>query len=507
MKTALLLPLVAALLATLGASVLFNTRDTQPPALNDFCHSAGLPYGEITVNVDIVENDFPTLPGEASVFYSSDGQNSWNELPLAEMPGTPGGTWTATFPVDGALVFYYFMAHDDSAAAFGSPRNATDLFPPSWNRLAAPADEPAGDADAPDNNCVDLDGMGIGYSDDYFYATLSNVTGSWPTSNGFFGPWFIYSAVLGNPDASQGGVAFSLVYAEVPLLLSTGLYALDSADTSFTRIGDIDHAIQGGDLHLRCSLADLYAHPGFGPDNPSGYYLLSGGTATAQLDGTGFVNDATNLYAFYHRTEVGALGVNTDPVLSHPGYSLITRGDREAPVNFFVTYTDADGHLPVARNLVVDGVPHEMLAAPDHDYSAGVRFDAEILLPGPSHEYYFSFNDGLASVETPPETIQLTTAVPDLARGLALQPNFPNPFNPRTSISFTVDRNRRVRITVHSMSGQQVAVLADRVYEPGSHAVPWSGEDSSGRAVSSGAYLVWLESEGERQSQKVMLVR
>jgi hypothetical protein len=88
-----------------------------------------------------------------------------------------------------------------------------------------------------------------------------------------------------------------------------------------------------------------------------------------------------------------------------------------------------------------------------------------------------------------------------------LLPNFPNPFNPQTSISFRLDRPRSVRISVSSLSGQQIAVLTDQQYGAGMHSVAWNGKDGLGRAVASGTYLVRLEAEAAVEMQKIMLVR
>jgi len=83
----------------------------------------------------------------------------------------------------------------------------------------------------------------------------------------------------------------------------------------------------------------------------------------------------------------------------------------------------------------------------------------------------------------------------------------PNPANPRTTISFAVERRQQVRIAVYDLAGQLVSALADQLYEPGIYSLVWSGQDSSGRAVSSGTYLVRLATAGYAESQKVLVVR
>jgi hypothetical protein len=512
MKTAVSVPLVVFLLSSFTGLVLLHSKDTTPPTLDDFANSASPPFGTMTVQVDVIENDSPTLPGEASVFHSTDGQASWTETSLAEVPGYAGGTWEGSFTVANGSVHYYFMVHDDSAAAFGSPVNSGEVYPPTTNLTADPGDEPAGDAVNPDGSFLDLNGARFGYSATHFYATLSNVSGSWPLNGGFFGPWYLYSAAIANPDAS-GDFGFALVYADVPLILPSGLYAVDMTDSTFTQIGSVDHTIQGGDLHLRCDLANLYAHPGFGSSNPSGFWGVGAGTATADLSLNGEANDLTNGYGFYHRTEVASVDGNTRPVLSGPGYEIVGRSDtRDTAVRFFVTYTDPDGHLAVDRNVVVDGVPMAMGSGPEHDYAAGVPFELEVSLTDENHTYYFYFSDGEADAQTAPETIDLTTDVAsDDARAggtWALSQPYPNPFTTRTEIRYSVPASApEAGIAVYDVSGRLVRNLARGPHTVGLHAVTWDGRDQEGRRVASGVYFVRMEAANTTEVQRLVFVR
>lgn len=83
----------------------------------------------------------------------------------------------------------------------------------------------------------------------------------------------------------------------------------------------------------------------------------------------------------------------------------------------------------------------------------------------------------------------------------------PNPFNPQTTIRFSLPRPSRVRLGVYSVSGALVRALADRPFTSGEHRVGWDGRDDRGREVGSAAYLVRLEVEGRSQARKVVLLR
>jgi len=102
------------------------------------------------------------------------------------------------------------------------------------------------------------------------------------------------------------------------------------------------------------------------------------------------------------------------------------------------------------------------------------------------------------------------SAVPDQPEhitGRMLRTTHPNPFNPRTSIGFTVEQAQQVTLAVYDMTGRRVVVLVDEVVGAGDHHVDWNGADEQGRTVGSGAYLVRLESLEVVESQKIMLVR
>jgi hypothetical protein len=79
---------------------------------------------------------------------------------------------------------------------------------------------------------------------------------------------------------------------------------------------------------------------------------------------------------------------------------------------------------------------------------------------------------------------------------------YPNPFNPETVISFTVPNTERVKVTVHNLLGQEVALLTDQILTAGEHRLSWNASD-----VASGIYLVRLISAETQLTQKVCYLR
>ncbi|MBL7148614.1 MAG: T9SS type A sorting domain-containing protein [Candidatus Cloacimonetes bacterium] len=83
--------------------------------------------------------------------------------------------------------------------------------------------------------------------------------------------------------------------------------------------------------------------------------------------------------------------------------------------------------------------------------------------------------------------------------------NFPNPFNPATTISFNLDTESNVSIAVYNVKGQKVTTLVDKHFENGSHTVTWNGKDSNNKSVSSGIYFYKI-SAGKSSAMKKMLL-
>ncbi|HPF69054.1 MAG TPA: FlgD immunoglobulin-like domain containing protein [Candidatus Krumholzibacteria bacterium] len=77
--------------------------------------------------------------------------------------------------------------------------------------------------------------------------------------------------------------------------------------------------------------------------------------------------------------------------------------------------------------------------------------------------------------------------------GLALAQNRPNPFNPSTSVDFTLDRSTAVNLRVYDAAGRLVRTLVSEVRPAGRHTATWDGRDDAGRRVASGAYVCRLE--------------
>jgi hypothetical protein len=93
-----------------------------------------------------------------------------------------------------------------------------------------------------------------------------------------------------------------------------------------------------------------------------------------------------------------------------------------------------------------------------------------------------------------------------IIENIKLHNNFPNPFNPNTTISFSIPEDSKVIISIYNIKGQKVKTLTDSKFERGIHKLIWDSKDSNGRAVSSGIYFYKLYVNGKSKAVKKMLM-
>jgi hypothetical protein len=106
--------------------------------------------------------------------------------------------------------------------------------------------------------------------------------------------------------------------------------------------------------------------------------------------------------------------------------------------------------------------------------------------------------EGVSAVGDPDEVPALLTR---------LNGAHPNPFNPKTTISFSLDSKQRIKLSVFDLAGKRVAELADGVFAAGDQSVIWNGRDLGGREVASGIYMIYLKTKDQTRMSKMTLVR
>lgn len=85
--------------------------------------------------------------------------------------------------------------------------------------------------------------------------------------------------------------------------------------------------------------------------------------------------------------------------------------------------------------------------------------------------------------------------------------NYPNPFNPITTISYALPEDSNVQITIYNVKGQIVTTLVNEAKSAGYHKATWSGIDDSGKTQASGIYFYSMKTEGKVLNKKMMLMK
>jgi hypothetical protein len=85
--------------------------------------------------------------------------------------------------------------------------------------------------------------------------------------------------------------------------------------------------------------------------------------------------------------------------------------------------------------------------------------------------------------------------------------NYPNPFNPVTTIDFQVPRAAHVKVAVYNVLGQRVRTLIDQPLNAGRHSLFFDGRDSRGQVLSSGVYFYRMEAGPFARTRKMILMK
>ncbi|HOY85676.1 MAG TPA: FlgD immunoglobulin-like domain containing protein [Candidatus Syntrophosphaera sp.] len=85
--------------------------------------------------------------------------------------------------------------------------------------------------------------------------------------------------------------------------------------------------------------------------------------------------------------------------------------------------------------------------------------------------------------------------------------NYPNPFNPETTISYTLPASGPVSLEIYNSRGQLVRRLLHEEQPAGGHSLVWNGKDDTGHSVASGLYLCRIACTGKHETRKMLLLK
>jgi PKD repeat protein len=215
-------------------------------------------------------------------------------------------------------------------------------------------------------------------------------------------------------------------------------------------------------------------------------------------------NEPEEIY-FYH---------TNNPNLFYSAYSDIMGGFEGIVTNDNGTVEWLEGNIVEDPLFVCADSANYFLQAESPCIDAGISYyeleDNTILVDLAPQDYY-----GIAPDMGALEWFETSNEENVINNTINIIYNFPNPFNPETTISFSVTQNAVsgsdgssfVNLAIFNVKGQKVKTLLNEHLIKGTHSVVWNGTDSNNKPVSSGIYFYKISSVNESVMKKMLLLK
>ncbi len=178
-----------------------------------------------------------------------------------------------------------------------------------------------------------------------------------------------------------------------------------------------------------------------------------------------------------------------------PPTALFFAAPTAGPSPLAVSFSDSSAGATGWQWDFGDGSPADTTQHPTHTYTAAGTYDVTLIVFGACG------SDTL--VRTACVTVSATTGVGDgVPRPFALEPNYPNPFNPSTTLAFSLPADGPVTLEVFDATGRRVATLVEGELPAGRHAVTWRPVDRA-----SGVYFARLRAGGKTAVTRLVLLK
>lgn len=127
---------------------------------------------------------------------------------------------------------------------------------------------------------------------------------------------------------------------------------------------------------------------------------------------------------------------------------------------------------------------------------------------GETSRWYVEVDIAAGGTTTVSASITMPSDVPSaVVTGLVMHPGYPNPFNPNTTLSYSLPQDGPVRLAILDLRGREVALLVDEIQQAGEQSVNWNGTDGAGKTVPSGTYLAQVKAGGKTRTTKITLAQ
>jgi len=97
--------------------------------------------------------------------------------------------------------------------------------------------------------------------------------------------------------------------------------------------------------------------------------------------------------------------------------------------------------------------------------------------------------------------------VQQLIRSFKVIGNYPNPFNPSTTIAYSIPQKSDVKVNIYDVNGQLIKEIVNESLDAGEHFVTWNGTNQTNSSVASGVYIYTVQSGSRLVSRQMILVK
>ena len=288
-----------------------------------------------------------------------------------------------------------------------------------------------------------------------------------------------------------------------------------SADNSATRFEDAFAGLTTGEVmtkNQRILLGyTVYRSLKANEDNPAAWVMVAPEVVELEFTDESWADIETDgVYVYLVRAKYSKDNYS-DAIKSNDVNKVVPVYD--APRNFTATLVnDKDVRLnweapalgtPTGYKLYRNN-PENVLAA---NTTLLQYLDAD---PGSGNHTYFIVALYPGGIESDPVSADIFVDINDTPippAVTALKNNYPNPFNPSTTIAFELATEGNVKIDIFNIRGQKVHTLVNDVYGVGRFTVEWKGVDDAGKSVSSGVYFYQMATEGFSDIRRMVLMK
>ncbi|SYZ72488.1 exported hypothetical protein [Candidatus Zixiibacteriota bacterium] len=169
------------------------------------------------------------------------------------------------------------------------------------------------------------------------------------------------------------------------------------------------------------------------------------------------------------------------------------------PTDYYIIRTDANGDTLWTKTIGGDWY--------ERSYCIKQTSDGGYIIAGRTDSYGAGDDDFYIVKLAPDDISDVNEASAPIPTSFTLGDNYPNPFNPVTTIEYTLARRADVNLEIFNILGERICTLVAETKPAGSYRITWDGTTDTGGSVATGIYFYRLSANNEMQVKKMVMVK